>query len=149
MFNMRETCQELAPPLLSEMGLEQALQDLVEKFKLRSNSKLNIKIVESPNPLLNNDYKLVIYRIVQELLNNANKHAKATEVTILIQINDKNLKLSYQDNGVGTDLSLISTDRKKIGLVGMAGRVHSVGGHMKFNSEPNKGMIVQAEIPLK
>ncbi|MDQ0256416.1 signal transduction histidine kinase [Evansella vedderi] len=149
MFSMRDTCQELAPPLLAEMDLPHALHDLEEKFKLRSNSKLNIKFVKSPNQLLNNDYKLVVYRIVQELLNNANKHAKATEVIILIKIHNHNVELYYQDNGVGTDLSLINKDQKKIGLIGMAARVHGVGGYMKFNSEPNKGMNVQVEIPLK
>jgi signal transduction histidine kinase len=149
MFSMRDTCQELAPPLLTEMDLQHALNDLEEKFKLRSNSKLTIKMAISHKQLLNKDYKLVVYRIVQELLNNANKHANATEVTIMINIQDNVVELFYQDNGVGTDLSLMNKDRKKIGLIGMTARVHGVGGYIKFISEPNNGMNVQVEIPLK
>ncbi|MFV8826409.1 sensor histidine kinase [Alkalihalobacterium sp. APHAB7] len=149
MFSMRDTCQELAPPFLGKMDLLHVLTDLEEKFKLRSNSKLTIKVEGSPNSFLNNDYKLVIYRIVQELLNNANKHANADEVTILIKINDKDLELFYQDNGVGADLSSINKDQKKIGIIGMTARVHGVGGNVKFMSEPEKGLNVQVDIPLK
>ncbi|MFN7249520.1 MAG: ATP-binding protein [Anaerobacillus sp.] len=148
-FSMRETCQELAPPHLEETSLENSLKELEEKFKLRCNSILTITVVDSPKQLLNSEYKLVVYRIVQELLNNAIKHSEAAEVTIFIQISETELKLSYQDNGVGTDLSLLNTDQKRIGLIGMAGRVHSVGGQMNFNSKPNEGMNVEIDIPLK
>lgn len=149
LFSMRETCQELAPSLLGETSLENSLQELEEKFKLRCNSNLTITVVDSQKQLLNNEYKLVVYRIVQELLNNAIKHSKAKEVTISIRINYDELKLSYQDDGVGTDFNITNTDQKKIGLIGMAGRVHGVGGQINFKSKPNRGMSVQMDIPLK
>ncbi|OIJ10893.1 hypothetical protein BKP37_17115 [Anaerobacillus alkalilacustris] len=117
MYTIRETCHELSPPLLAKLGLKHALQDLEVKFNLLSTSKLVFKIEGDNQSLqLKNDYELAVFRSVQELLNNAIKHAKATEVTILVKINDQTLEIYYQDNGIGTDLSTQNKDRKNMGL---------------------------------
>lgn len=150
MYTIRETCHELSPPLLAKLGLKHALQDLEVKFNLLSTSKLVFKIEGDNQSLqLKNDYELAVFRSVQELLNNAIKHAKATEVTILVKISDQTLEIYYQDNGIGTDLSTQNKNQKNMGLIGMKGRVHSFGGEIKLTSNPGKGMKVQIVIPLK
>lgn len=149
-FTIRETCQELTPPLLVEVGLKASMTELMNKFNLRSNSLLSIQLDDSFNEqLVSLDYKRIVYRTVQELLNNAAKHSKASEVEVTLGINDDHLELKYIDNGIGMHLGNKLSTESKMGLVGMKERIQSFNGKIRFNSEPGKGLIVIASIPIK
>ncbi len=147
MSSTRETCHELAPPFLEEMGLEHGLKQLQLKFNLRYNSHLVVK-AELENKVLPSYYVLTIYRVVQELLNNASKHSNATKISILVAINDGQLELHYEDNGIGVDVTKMLEDQNKIGLRGIESRVHAYDGNIKITSEAGKGMKVLIRLSL-
>jgi signal transduction histidine kinase len=87
----------------------------------------------------------MIFRILQELSSNTFKYAKAKNVDIHIDISRKGMKLFYKDDGIGFDTR---TTRKGIGLKSMLSRVEFYGGMIMINSEPNKGMSVEVNLPF-
>jgi signal transduction histidine kinase len=95
---------------------------------------------------INETISLVAYRIVQETLNNCNKYAKATELSIHMISDEKHLKIEIQDNGVGLDLAHL--DNKTHGLSGMRHRVLAIGGHFEIDSSLGKGLFTRAILPL-
>jgi two-component system, NarL family, sensor histidine kinase ComP len=134
----RETCNELRPPFLLEMGLKESLRELVQKFQLRSNSRLDLE-VELKNHRLNEEYELAIYRIIQEMLNNAMKHAKASLVSIQITSDNNEIGLFYKDDGVGMTINSPKMNGS-IGIIGIKERVRSLGGSYEVSSELNQGV---------
>ena len=142
---IRETCNELRPPFLSELGIIESIQLLFDQTKLRSNFMLNFEL-DSSFQMINKEYELPLYRVVQELLNNAMKHSEASVVNISLTQPNQNLVLLYQDNGIGMDMTKLKDSFKTIGLSGIKERIKSIGGTMEINSTPNNGMNVLIEI---
>ncbi|WP_075982827.1 ATP-binding protein [Bacillus massilinigeriensis] len=138
---IRETCNELRPPFLSELGIIQSIQNLMDQTKLRADFLLFSKLDPSIH-MLDKDCELTIYRVVQELLNNAMKHSRATEVKVSLNKNQKGLTLIYDDNGIGLDISTLNDSFKTMGIAGIKERVKSIGGNIEINSSPGNGMHV-------
>ncbi|MFD2442480.1 PAS domain S-box protein [Bacillus sp. CGMCC 1.16607] len=143
---IRITCNELRPPFLIKMGLVESLKSLFSYARMFSNYEIDYSEMELKYPL-NEDQILGIYRIVQELLNNATKHSKATKVTINLTGNKEYIHFSYADNGVGMDLSSFSGSFKHMGIVGVENRVLSLDGSMELKSAPQEGFQVLIHIP--
>lgn len=141
----RHIVQELHPSMISTFGFWPALTVLIKDAAERNKWQLTLNLPEQTT-LLNETISLVAYRIVQESLNNANKYAKASAVTVDLMLDDKHLKLEIQDNGVGADMSAL--DGNTHGLSGMRHRVLAIGGHFEILSEPTKGMLTRVLIPL-
>lgn len=142
---IRETCNELRPPFLSELGIIESIQLLFDQTKLRSNFMLNFELDPSIQ-IINKEYELPLYRVVQELLNNAMKHSEASVVNISLTQPNQNLVLIYQDNGIGMDMTELKDSFKTIGLSGIKERIKSISGTMEINSTPDNGMKVLIEI---
>jgi signal transduction histidine kinase len=94
---------------------------------------------------LNLSKKQMVYRVIQELLNNTFKHADASHVNLSLQFDKKNLQLVYQDNGRGFDQQHI---RKGIGLDSIQSRIKFHKGTLKIESEPGKGSTTLISIPI-
>ncbi len=140
---VRETCNELRPPFLSELGIIQSLQNLFAQTKLRSSFLLKTK-VDSEIHGLSDEVELAVYRIVQELLTNAMKHSFATKVDVSLQWEDDVLLLNYNDNGIGIDMEKLNNSFQTMGIFGMQERVRSVGGTVvHVQTAPQKGLSVQ------
>ncbi len=141
----RETCQELRPQLLYDLGLVKALNKLVMQyqetvpFDIRLNTgnfTMNLDI----------DIQLNLYRIVQELLTNAQKHSKAASVLIiLVCIKDK-IVLHYEDDGVGFEYESLEDKTESMGLSGISERVKALKGTITINSAIGEGVKVDIEI---
>jgi two-component system, NarL family, sensor histidine kinase ComP len=142
---VRETCNELRPPFLKELGFYESLQLLFEQTKLRANFILHTE-VDSNIDLDEPEYELIIYRVVQELLNNAMKHSKANDVKLMLTKRNQVLTLRYKDNGIGMDITQLKDSFKTIGLAGIRERVKSIGGNININSYPNKGMDILIDV---
>ena len=142
---IRETCNELRPPFLSELGIIESIQLLFDQTKLRSNFMLNCELDPSIQ-IINKEYELPLYRVVQELLNNAMKHSEASIVNISLTQSNQNLVLLYQDNGIGMDMTKVKDSFQTIGLSGIKERINSIGGTMEIHSTPGNGMKVLIEI---
>ena len=100
---------------------------------------LNIELDPSIQ-MINKEYELPLYRVVQELLNNAMKHSEASVVNISLTQPNQNLILIYQDNGIGMDMTKLKDSFKTIGLSGIKERIKSISGTMEINSTPDNGM---------
>ncbi|POS00707.1 tetratricopeptide repeat protein [Flavobacterium croceum DSM 17960] len=121
-----------------------------ENFKsmvgLYQNSQRNILLqfenfyVEKINPEL----KIIVYRVVQELLVNMNKHSQATLVVLKIENTKKTLYITYSDNGVGTQ----NKNFKKNGIQNVENRIFSVNGTLTFDTHKGKGFKTHISIPL-
>lgn len=141
----RHIVQELHPAMLTTFGFWPALNSLITDAAERNNWQLTLHL-PAEDTKLNETISLVVYRIVQETLNNANKYAKATAVSVDVIVDEQYIKLEIQDNGVGMDTTL--QKEKTHGLAGMRHRVLAIGGHFEILSEPGKGLLTRALIPI-
>lgn len=142
---IRETCNELRPPFLSELGIIQSIQNLIEQTRLRCNFILKSELDHSIQ-ILDKEYELTLYRVVQELLNNAMKHSLASEVMVSLRKNNQSIYLEYRDNGKGIDMTQLNDSFKTMGIFGIRERVKSIGGTIDVDSAPGKGTQVLIEI---
>lgn len=145
---IRETCNELFPPLLRESGIVEALKNLFANAQLRTDYVVNFNSKDF-NMSLDYEHVLALYRIVQELLTNAAKHSKATEVNITLANSNDILKFRYRDNGIGMDLKYLYSSLNHIGLSGIKERVSSLGGNTTFYSSLGKGFEVSIWIAVE
>lgn len=144
-YLIRETCNELRPPLLIEVGIIESLKDLIDQFQLRSNFTVRF-FVENEKSFqreLNSEFVLAIYRIVQELLTNAMKHSEADRVYLKLTLNNQHLKLTYEDNGVGLLLNKIKPSYSHMGLSGIEQRVNGLKGELTIQSNKGEGLHLE------
>ena len=141
----RHIVQELHPSMISTFGFWPALTALINDAAERNKWRLTLSLPDETTPL-NETISLVAYRIVQESLNNANKYAKASAVSVDIMLDDHHIKLEVSDNGIGVDMQSLSGLTH--GLSGMRHRVQAIGGHFEMISNPSQGVLIRALIPL-
>ena len=142
---MRDMIQRLRPEALDEFGLKAAVEQCMIAFHLdEQNIDLALTIDDSVNDL-EEIYSIASYRIVQELVNNAVKHAQLSWLKVNLTITDQHMHITVEDNGVGFD-----PIEKKLGfgLSGVDERARSLGGVVDINTAIGKGVRVCVSIPL-
>lgn len=144
----RELTNDLSPPILYELGLLSTFKWRLEQFELLHNIQTQL-IDGNINLNLKNDIAIFIYRIVNELLQNILKHARATE--IILEISQKNNKyfISVSDNGVGFNVENQRSGRNPdgFGLLSIKERLERFKGHFYIKSKPGIGTTAIVEIP--
>ncbi|MGE7691373.1 sensor histidine kinase [Lysinibacillus sp. NPDC097214] len=142
--DLREYCENLSPPLLDTFGLQIALKKLMQKVKIRADFLLKAQIerVQFQDVTLH----LVVYRLVQELLNNAIKHAGATEVSLKLLAIDRGFILQYDDNGIGCNIEGLMQSSASMGINGIRERVRAFNGDITITSNLNEGMHIFIQI---
>lgn len=141
---VRHTAHNLMPETLIRLGLETALVQFCEKISSSASLKIDVQVYGWEESLSDNQ-NLLIYRIVQELLNNVLKHAAATEVLVQINRHDKLLSLTVEDNGKGFMPEGLSVG---MGLTSIEMRVQALSGKMEIHSVPGRGTSVFIQLPL-
>jgi signal transduction histidine kinase len=145
--NLSALIAELRPAALDEIGLVPALRTLAER-KGRE-GKLTIDILASVGEgelRLPPETESLLYRLVQESLNNAVKHADASRVEAVLEREDGVVEATVRDDGRGFDPA---TANGGFGLTGMRERVELAGGELRIDSTPGEGTTVSATIPLE
>ncbi len=143
--NVKRISNDLLPNGLEEFGLEQSLEILVDKTMQAS--PINIEFQYSEFPELSSKRNLTVYRIVQELINNTLKHAKAERIVLILKGDLQKAIILYQDFGIGFDLP--SSQRKdSLGLKNLMARSQYLGGKVKIETEPGQGLEVSIEFPV-
>lgn len=147
---LRSFMQQLRPPVLTPFGLEKAIRSHVEQFQA-SHPDLRFGLVLQPDGrALNEDTRLVLFRIYQEVMTNIVRHAKANEVEVRLSLDAEHVELQISDNGCGFDVpdSWIEMARKgHLGLVGVQERASAVNGFVDIISNPGKGTTVRVNVP--
>jgi two-component system sensor histidine kinase ComP len=152
-MNLRQSCFDLHPYLLQEIGLIETIQKLVDReayecpFEIEYDAE-GADIIEYRDL----ETKRHLFRIVQELLNNAKKHSQASKVSIRLKAAAGTFFLLYEDNGVGFDLG--QTIVREIGSNGMGmeqmkTRVLYLNGHLQVDTAKGRGVKIEIALPMK
>ena len=145
----RHLIEGLRPTALDDFGLSAAVRVLVEEFRADGWEVVYQENLGEQRPPA--DVETTLYRVAQEALTNARKHAKTTKVHVALERTDESVRLRVQDFGHGFDPSAppkASGAGEKIGLAGMRERVALLGGNFEVCSRPGLGTQVVASIPL-
>lgn len=134
--NSRKLAHDLLPPVLDKFGLKVALEELFDDF-IQTN-QLQILHDVTDVPFLSKINALHIFRIFQELLNNAIRHGKASQVTISLAASKDTFELSFKDNGVGFDPDALSVNTG-IGMQNISSRAAILGAVLSVESAPETG----------
>lgn len=145
----RSLTYDLSPPILYELGFISAIEWKLDRFEKEHKTKTRFKRIQEP-PGLKKEYQIFLYRIFGELLMNINKHAKATEVEVVLSSNEEIFRMTVEDNGVGIKAPPVKTtmpNRSGFGLFSITERLESING--SFNIKPSsKGTIAEIMLPL-
>jgi two-component system, NarL family, sensor histidine kinase UhpB len=140
---IRKLSKTLITPTLGPIGLKEAIEDLKQNVELFSDVTMQLQYNVVLHTLDDNR-KLMLYRIIQEQLNNILKHAKASNVLISLKEKSDMVKLCIADDGVGFDPS---EKTKGIGLKNILSRVQFYSGYFKLTSSPGNGCVISISIP--
>ena len=145
MIDMRTLIFELHPPMLEEEGLVAALQARLAAVEARAGLQAEIYVEGEKRLPLSIEEEL--FWIAMEALNNVVKHAKAQQVEVRYQLDDRNVCLEIQDDGVGFDPAQAGQSGG-IGLRGMKERVQRIQGKLEITSVPGQGTTVRVETEI-
>jgi signal transduction histidine kinase len=148
--SVRRISRDLMPSTLEKFGFSHAVKELCERF--HATSLLPIHCIEQGEVRsFEKGRELMLYRIVQELLNNALKHSQATEISVQMHASH-NLQLSVEDNGVGFDPGIIknsSQSGKGLGLFNIQNRARLLGATIEFDTARTHGSKITLVIPYE
>ncbi|RME85307.1 MAG: HAMP domain-containing protein [Caldilineae bacterium] len=149
--DVRRLARDLRPMALDDLGLVTALLLYADEYRQRFGVPVRIEVVDMEDVPLSPLLETTVYRIVQEALINAARHAACTEISVLLQAHDNILSVIVEDNGRGFDVGRVLGDgynRSQFGIYGMKERAELVGGELQIESAPGKGCTVYLRIPL-
>ncbi len=137
---------QLRPSVLDDLGLVAALGRYIEDFQRRYQVQVDFvtRGLAERLPLM---LETSLYRMVQEGLTNIARHAKANNVSILIEQRQKGIRVIIEDNGVGFDPASKAYNQKSLGLQGIRERIQLFGGKLTIESQPGQGSSLFIEIP--
>lgn len=147
---IRGISRGLALPEINELNLDELLKLVVQRHEQRSETKVQLDLGELPEAL-SLSYKICVYRLVQEALNNAFHHAGGQGQRVSAKCRQGVLEVQVADTGAGIDKGLqaaTGSHRSRLGLVGMRYRVESLGGTFELESAPGQGTRVTARFDL-
>jgi len=148
----RDLAYDLLPPGLEDLGLVRTLARYCGDFAQRSGLAVEFYADGVDGLRLGFETQINLYRLVQEALTNARRHARATRVVVRIIGSHPNVILRMEDDGCGVDLEHRLDEfyeAKKMGLWGMRERARLLGGHISLRSSPGKGMRIHIEVPTE
>jgi two-component system sensor histidine kinase UhpB len=141
---VRRIARELRPEALDDLGLVNALLALCNRIGAQGGPRV-MRDVQGPVAPLPPDVELVVYRVAQESLTNALRHAGAREATLSLTADAETVTLSVTDDGKGMDAPL---PRDTAGIAGMRERALLVGGQLSIESRAGQGTEVRLTVPV-
>jgi len=151
MQHVRDLSLDLRPSLLDDLGLASAVRWYVSRQAERAGWAADVATEESLSQLPP-DVAIACYRLVQEAVTNAMRHAKASRITVCLHRQGGDLDIRIRDDGAGFDVSEVQTrvaQRQSVGLLGMEERVRLLDGELRIDSHPGKGTEIRVRIPLQ
>lgn len=140
---LRRVAHNMMPEMLTKFGLDEALKEYCNT--VNATNLLSVKYLSmGMDTRLEKSSEIIIYRIIQELLNNSMKHAAATEAMVQLIKEDGRFSIIVEDNGKGFDTAIIKSN-KGAGLTSIQSRVDYLKGRLDIHSEQGKGTLVNIE----
>ena len=146
---LRRLMSGLRPPVLEERGLIPALRETLKKFG--EEHHVHTEFSGSVPPNLPDDLETLAYRVVQEALSNAGKHADAVSLLVSVDTDDTTLRIEIQDDGAGfeSDKAREFLKMGRVGLASMRERVELASGTFVVRSSPGRGTHIMATLPIE
>ncbi len=142
--DLRRVAHDLMPGALSKFGLKEALRDFCEA--MHNTTGINIMYQQyGQNREPESTPAIFIYRIIQELVNNAVKHARATAIVVGVVMHDSKIDITVEDNGIGFNKNIADT-KKGAGIKNVEYRVEYLTGTFDIDTEPGKGTTVYIQV---
>ena len=148
--DIKHYAQALRPGILDDLGLVAAIKWLAEE--IHNFSGIEIQVEADAVPPLPPETQLVLFRIVQEALNNIHRHSVASQASITMEYRENEVRITISDNGKGFELPQQLSDfasRGKLGLTGMVERAQLIGGELEVRSQIGKGTKIIVKTPTK
>ena len=143
---LRRVAHNMMPELLTKFGLDEALKEYCNSINTTNLLKVNYQSI-GMDSRMEKSQEIIIYRIIQELLNNTMKHAAATEAMVQLVKEEGRLSIIIEDNGKGFDTSILKNN-KGAGLTSVQSRVDYLKGRLDIHSEISKGTLITIEFNL-
>lgn len=145
---VRNFIADLRPGRLQEQGLGNALRDYIQRYS--TNYQAHVTFDADTIPRLSHEDEIVLYRIVQESLQNAHKHARGAPIHITLAVRERTLLLTIQDEGPGFDPRDVArrAGRESWGLTSMRERAELIGAKYRVTSRRGHGTTVSVSMPL-
>lgn len=144
---LRQVARELRPPILDDLGLGPAIEVLAESAAFRSS--VRVEVDAALGERLPGLVETALYRVVQEALSNAARHAGTTRVIVTVKTAGDVVRCTIRDDGTGFDVetALATPGDRGLGLIGMRERVEALGGSLELVSSPGHGTEVRVDVP--
>ena len=147
--NLHRLAIDLRPASLDHVGLVAALRQYADVCRRQSNISIDFEAVGlDEHRRFSPEVETAIYRIVQEALTNAMRHAQATHVDIILECRNGHLIAIVEDDGIGFDPTTINT-QEHLGVFGMRERAAMLGGTLTIESQPGIGTTIHVEVPYE
>jgi len=143
---VRTVSHNMMPNALLKNNLAIAIKDFVDKIE---NSSLKVRVyTEGLDDRMDSNLEIVLYRVIQECVNNVIKHADASRLDISVLKDKEGISATIEDNGKGFDIG----DKDKfegIGLKNIITRIEYLKGMVDFDSSPGRGTLIALNVPLE
>lgn len=140
---VRRISHDMMPADLLEFGFKESVLNFIEKINIKKGLLIDAQFF-SDGDKLNDNHALVLYRILQELINNVLKHSQASQVIIQFSENSSSYLLTVEDDGIGFEKDKV---KHGLGLQNIHSRVKYLNGKLNFYSKTNEGVSYEISIP--
>ncbi len=147
--NVRRLIKDLSPPVVEDLGLTAGLHSLIDNFAKNYEIKVTSNF-DGIDHLFSEKARIIVYRMIQEALNNIGKHSEAKNVTFAIEKDNGRVSFLVEDDGKGFDVGKVlskNPSKKGLGLATMNERARMLGGSVHLWSEVGKGTRIRFSIP--
>jgi signal transduction histidine kinase len=145
-YDVRRISHNMMPGLLTKYGLFEAIEGLFDEIDDIKGLNAKIQIEGEPVRLKENT-EIMLYRVLQELINNTLKHAEASNILLQMEIKPDILNVRYRDDGKGFDLEA-EKNTKSIGLNSIVSRIKFLGGDLQIDSKKGEGVKFTFNVPI-
>jgi signal transduction histidine kinase len=149
--DLHRVAVELRPAALDDLGLVKAIRALTETWSTRYGIDVDFEAGQYHPAGISSEIETILYRIIQEALNNVAKHSGATRVALVLRHTADQVHAIIEDDGQGFDARLTSQSGNgsgRLGLLGIQERLGMVGGDFKVESAPERGATLLVRIPI-
>jgi signal transduction histidine kinase len=143
----RSLAHNIRPTLLDTLGLRSALERYSHEVSMRTRLPVHFE-ADLKIPEISDLFSITLYRTLQETLTNVIKHSQASQVWVELAVEENNIVLTIQDNGIGFS-NEEELSKGGIGITGLRERMTLVGGELSISSSATKGTIISARLPLE
>ena len=144
---VRDFIFDLRPMMLDDLGLVPTVKRYVDSFREKSALQTTLTVTGAERRL-ESVREVMVFRGLQELLSNVREHAQATQVRIGLDVDERRVRLSVEDNGRGFDPATLTGRQKAIGLAALRERIELIGGQVQIDSQAGQGTRVLFEVPV-